>query len=73
MRDKAVKDARGAAQAFGRRWSEVAGHLLKGKQHPTIAIGRGQDPKGLKELGNLLQRRATLLLKWVEDPSIWEE
>jgi hypothetical protein len=71
--DEGVKDARSAAQAFGKRWLEVAGHLLKGKQHPTITIGRGLKGKALKELGDLLKRRAELLIKFGKDPSNWEE
>jgi hypothetical protein len=39
LREEGVPSARAAAQAFGRRWLEVAGHLLQGRHHPTIIIG----------------------------------
>jgi hypothetical protein len=73
LSDARIKRARSAAKAFGRRWLEVAEHLLQGRQHPTIAIGRGQGAKKLKTLGDLLQRRANLLVQWSNDPSKWEE
>jgi hypothetical protein len=72
LRDDRVTDARSAARAFGRRWREVAGHLARGERHPTIEIGRSRPAAELVELGDLLRRRAELLVRWSDDPSKWE-
>jgi hypothetical protein len=69
--DEKVKDARSAVRAFASRWTEVSKFMIRGKQHPTIRIGEGATQEELQELGELLQLRAQLLLKWVEDESIW--
>jgi hypothetical protein len=58
---------------FAKRWTEISQYLLKGKQHPELPIGESQEPKQLKELGLLLQKRATLLLKWIDNKTIWNE
>jgi hypothetical protein len=71
--DSGLADARAAAGAFGRRWSEVAEYMLQGKTHPSIQIGNPDDPGSLTELGDLLQRRAALLQKWAKDDSVWED
>jgi hypothetical protein len=74
IRNASLPDARSAARAFGQRWSEVASHLTQGRQHPTIRIGSGLESKGAeKELGELLRRRAEQLIRWSDDPAVWEE
>jgi hypothetical protein len=45
--------------------------MLKGQRHPGIRIGTSSDPNELKELGDLLYRRASLLLEWCNDDSLW--
>lgn len=68
-----VSDARSAARAFAERWDEVARHMLRGEAHPSVAIGDPHDPQSLKELGDLLQKRAAVLHKWTHDESVWEQ
>ena len=62
-------DARTALAAFGRRWLEVSGCMLRGEEHPTIKIGREGNRR---ELGDLLRRRAQILQNWTDDDSMWE-
>jgi hypothetical protein len=71
IRDRKIVDARSAVRAFGQRWLEVSRYMLKGQLHPTVRIGEGDDPGKLKELGDLLQRRARQLLEWCDDSSVW--
>jgi hypothetical protein len=71
IQDKRLPDARSAVRAFATRWADVSRFMLKGELHPTIRIGSSAEPRELKELGDLLNRRASLLLKWCEDDSVW--
>jgi hypothetical protein len=71
IQDERIPDARSAVRAFGARWADVSGYMLKGQLHPTIRIGESTEPSELKELGDLLNRRVSLLLKWCEDDSVW--
>jgi Domain of unknown function (DUF4826) len=71
IQDKRISDARSAVRAFGARWTDVSRYMLKGELHPSIRIGAGTEPNELKRLGDLLNRRASLLLKWCEDDSVW--
>jgi len=65
---KDAADARAALGAFAARWEEVSTYMLRGENHPTIRIGRSRN---LKELGDLLLRRANILQEWVKDDSLW--
>ncbi len=65
-----IKHPRTAIRAFGERWDEVAGHMLQGKPHPMIRFG---DRESWPQLGDLLQKRAKLLISFAEDESIWED
>lgn len=69
--DLSVKDGRTAMKAFCSRWLKVSECLLQGKQHPTIAIGKGTGVQQLRELGDLLRRRAELLTRWTERDEEW--
>jgi hypothetical protein len=63
-----ANDARSALKAFATRWQEVAEYMLRGEQHPTITLGNAQ---GLRELGELLLRRAQIIDGWVADTRMW--
>jgi hypothetical protein len=71
IKDNRISDAQSAVRAFAKRWVDVSQHLLKGQQHPTIRIGGAEDSNQLRELGDLLRRRADLLLKWSADKTLW--
>jgi hypothetical protein len=64
-----VKDPRTAVRGFTERWRDVASYMRRGEAHPTIRIGSADEQTGL---GPLLESRATLLSKWVEDESLWQ-
>jgi len=66
-----VSGARSAVRAFAERWIDVSRHMLEGRCHPTIRIGDPDDPDRMKELGDLLRRRADLLLRWAGDDAVW--
>jgi hypothetical protein len=69
--DLLVTDARTAMQALAARWAEVSAFMLKGKHHPTVVIGANRSPEELKELGDLLRRRADLLEDFAGDDDKW--
>jgi hypothetical protein len=71
--DASLSDARAAMAMICARWLEVAGFILKAKQHPTIHIGSGLPPPELKTLGDLLKRRATTLQSWTSSDAKWAE
>ena len=60
---------RRAIRAFGERWSEVAAHMLRGEPHPAMTIG---EPEDWPQLGDLLRRRAELLISFADDEAIWD-
>lgn len=65
-----LKHPRTALKAIAERWLEVAGYMKQGKRHPTIIIGNSM-PENQAELTPLLEKRASLLLKWSADDSYW--
>lgn len=67
---RGIPDPRSAVGVFCERWREVASCMERGERHPTITVG---DPGNAVEVGPLLMARATLLAKWVEDDSLWED
>jgi hypothetical protein len=62
-------DARTALAAFACRWLEVAAHMLRGEEHPTVRIGKFSDRR---ELGDLLRRRAEIFEDWTRDDEMWQ-
>lgn len=70
VRDKGITNASEAVNYFAVLWLEISEYLLKGKQHPEILIGRSREPEQLTEMGSLLQKRAKLFLKWIDDGTI---
>lgn len=55
---------------FARQWAEVSSFMLRSESHPKTTIGT---PDQWPELGDLLQRRAELLLSYADNDSIWNE
>ena len=55
---------------FAREWAEVSSFMLRGEPHPETTIGT---PEEWPELGDLLQRRATLLQQFADDDQTWED
>jgi hypothetical protein len=73
IQDESIKNASDAVKYFATRWLEISVYLLKGKQHPEYPIGISQEPEQLNEMGSLLEKRANLFLKWIDDGIIGNE
>jgi Domain of unknown function (DUF4826) len=58
-------------QRFAIRFQQAARMMLLGKTHPTLRIGDIADKLQQKELGQLLEKRATLLLDWAKRNDMW--
>ncbi len=65
-----AKNPREAMACIASLWQEAAGFMLRGEQHPTFIIGKGECND---ELAPMLASRADTLLSWVNDPECWEE
>lgn len=61
---------REAMRHFAQHWAEVSSYMLRGEPHPHTTIGT---PDRWPELGDLLRRRAELLLQFANDDSTWNE
>jgi hypothetical protein len=61
---------RDAVREIAQRWLSVVPYLRRGERHPTIRVG---PPGTSADLAPLLESRAKLLLKWVENKDIWPE
>lgn len=44
--------------------------MKAGKQPPNIKLGDGSN---IQELGDLLEKRVTILEDWLSDDSLWKE
>lgn len=71
--DDGSNGARDAMREFCSRWLEASEEMRRGKQHPAIAIGSATDVGELKELGESLFNRASLLKRWIEDAATWSK
>jgi hypothetical protein len=67
IQDNEIMNASAAVKIFATRWLEISTYLLKGKQHPELPIGKTQDTEQLTEMGLLLQKRAKLFFKWIDE------
>ena len=65
-----IKHPRDAMRAIGQKWKEISEYTSSGHEHPSATIGSRED---WPELAPLLAGRATMLLKWADDESIWGE
>ena len=67
IKNENIKKTSEAVKSFADRWLEISKYLLKGEQHPELQIGKSQEPVILKKMGSLLQKRAKLLLQWIDE------
>jgi hypothetical protein len=61
---------RKAIRIFARNWLELVKAWKDGREIENFRIG---GPGMHDELGPLLEARATLLVQWADDDSLWEE
>jgi hypothetical protein len=67
---KEIKTPREAVRSIAREWREHARLMASGAMHPDIGIGR---PEDWPSLAPLLDSRASMLLEWADDDSVWED
>lgn len=60
---------RDALRHFSAEWSDVADHMRRGVEHPTLNLGT---PADWPELAGMLQQRADALTLYAEDEG-WED
>jgi hypothetical protein len=65
-----ITHPREAIRTFGTRWREQAQFMATGERPDDIYIG---GPEDWPSLAPLLEARATLLLTFADDDSIWED
>jgi hypothetical protein len=65
-----IKHPREAVRSIAEEWRQQARLMAAGQPHPEVHIGR---PENWASLAPLLDSRASTLLEWVDDDSIWEE
>jgi hypothetical protein len=51
-------------------WKTYVPYMKEGEQPPNTKLG---DSSNLKELGEMLEKRVTVLSDWCKDDSLWEE
>jgi hypothetical protein len=66
---ESIKHPRDAMRSIAAQWREAARLMASGEIHPDIGIGR---PEDWPTLAPLLDARASMLLEWANDDSIWE-
>jgi hypothetical protein len=64
-----IKEPRDAVRSIAEEWREQARLMATGKSHPDISIGR---PEDRASLAPLLAARASKLLEWADDDSVWD-
>jgi hypothetical protein len=57
-------------RAIANRWLAQATLMKEGKTLPGIQIGRAENQESLAPL---LESRASTLLKWANDDTVWED
>jgi hypothetical protein len=67
---KPPQHPRKAMRVFAENWLEVVKAWKDGREIENSRIG---DPNSQEELGPLLESRATLLMEWADDDSLWVE
>ena len=68
--DTVERHPRAALRAIAERWLEHAELMARGEADPALRIG---PPEEWPSLAPLLKSRATLLLEWANDDSVWQE
>ncbi len=66
-----VLDARAAMAEFAAHWAKVSSAMKQGRQHPTTRIGDPKNPSELRDLGEMLERRAGILKSFAQRDDIW--
>ncbi len=61
---------RAALRNLLKSWKECIPYMKAGKQPPDTKFGDGSN---IQELGDLLEKRVTILEDWLSDDSLWEE
>jgi hypothetical protein len=56
-------------RAIAEQWREPAQLMASGERHADIYIG---EPKNWASLAPLLETRASMLLEWASDDSLWD-
>jgi len=51
-------------------WRSYLPHMKEGRQPPNVSFGDGSN---VKELGDLLESRVSILQEWLEDDELWED
>jgi hypothetical protein len=64
-----IKQPRDAVRSIAEEWREQARLIATGESHPDIYIGR---PEDRASLAPLLVARASKLLEWADDDSVWD-
>ena len=67
---RGTRDPREAVRAFASRWREASALMHRGEPHPELVLG--STPEERKPLARLLEARAMLLARMVEDEEIWD-
>ena len=64
-----IKHPRDAVRAIADEWRELAKLMASGQKHANIRLGQ---PEDWTLLAPLLETRASMLLEWANDDSLWE-
>jgi len=64
-----VQPPREALLCFAKHWKAMSKEMLKGNFPKSWRTGRLEDQK---DLGDLLERRANILLDWAADDQMWQ-
>ncbi len=67
IQNENIKKVSDAVKSFADQWLEISECLLNGEQHPQFPIGESQETEQLKKMGSLLQNRANLFHKWIDE------
>jgi hypothetical protein len=65
-----IKNPRDAMRELGQRWKEVSEYISAGREHPSYNMG---GPENWPELAPRLASRASIMLDWADNESMWEE
>jgi Domain of unknown function (DUF4826) len=65
-----IKHPREAMRAIAQNWRDQAKLMASGERDADIYIG---EPKNWASLAPLLETRASMLLEWANDDSLWED
>jgi hypothetical protein len=65
-----IKHPREAVRAIAEGWRDQAKLMASGERHADIRIGR---PGTWASLAPLLEQRASMLLEWANDDSLWQD